>query len=313
MSSMGIIERTILCAIGVGLGACANDAAEGEPEAAQVAIAITQAPGGVQCLVVRVRSNTRTEEREIPVVPGSAITASLTGLPSGSVSLHAAAYDENCQALTAAAVPTWLSDPSEQPLMLVAGNATLWDLALRPNGVVNIATDWADDSANTTQPDVVRAITAGAVHSCAVSSNGLVRCWGSDTAGQLGDGANTMQAHPVTVPSVFDATALASGWEHNCAVLSSGLVACWGSNFYGESGSSATEAYGNPPASLHDISGVVALGAGANHSCALLQLGSVRCWGGNGWGQLGMDKSGSSTPVAVSDVSTAIAIATGAF
>ncbi len=42
-------------------------------------------------------------------------------------------------------------------------------------------------------------IGGGESHSCAMRSNGIVRCWGNNTYGQLGDGTNNPSTYAVTV------------------------------------------------------------------------------------------------------------------
>jgi alpha-tubulin suppressor-like RCC1 family protein len=100
-------------------------------------------------------------------------------------------------------------------------------------------------------------------------------------------------------------------------LLSSGRVKCWGSNDYGqlgngELGSGKERA---APVDVANLTDVVALAAGNDHTCALLSGGSVKCWGSNDYGQLGTGDSGSgkgqATPVAVSNLSGVLAVAAG--
>jgi alpha-tubulin suppressor-like RCC1 family protein len=86
--------------------------------------------------------------------------------------------------------------------------------------------------------------------------------------------------------------ALAVGGQHTCALLDDGAVRCWGRNDDGRLGYAITASVGDDeePATLGDVDvgGVaVEVVAGGVHSCARLQDGSVRCWGGNGSGTLG--------------------------
>ena len=83
-----------------------------------------------------------------------------------------------------------------------------------------------------------------------------------------------------------------AGERYSCAVLNTGQVACWGSNFYGQLGSatnSGTDA-ANPvpsPVGLPAGTSAVAVTAGGDHTCAVLNTGQVACWGQNIAGQLG--------------------------
>lgn len=89
---------------------------------------------------------------------------------------------------------------------------------------------------------------------------------------------------------------LASGDYHTCALLNNGQVRCWGSNEFGQLGHENTTIIGNKASPYNYIfqAGSVDLGgtaieiaAGKNHTCALLDMGRVRCWGANQQGQAG--------------------------
>ena len=186
------------------------------------------------------------------------------------------------------------------------------------------------------------AIVAGSNHSCALLDNGSVKCWGANSSGQLGlgdtiwrgDGPGEMgDALPAVALGSAPADAVAvAGDNHTCALLDDGSVKCWGSNSLGQAGLGDTLPRGDEPGEMGDSLPAVALGtnrtataisAGDNHTCALLDDGSVKCWGYNASGQLGLgDKQprgdgpgemGDSLPaVALGTNRTAMAIATGA-
>ena len=132
------------------------------------------------------------------------------------------------------------------------------------------------------------AVSAGERHTCAVTSDGAMRCWGWNPFGGLGDGTTTDRLTPVTVvglegPVVAEAT----GAYHSCAVTSSGAVQCWGGNQYGQLGDGTTTQRLTPVAVIGLGSGVVAVAAGFYHTCALTTVGAVQCWGANFTGRLG--------------------------
>lgn len=134
-------------------------------------------------------------------------------------------------------------------------------------------------------------LSAGSHHNCALLSSGTVQCWGDDSFGQLGDGHNGIQALPVRVMDLKSPVkALASGSNHSCALLATGSVHCWGANDHGQIGDGTVTTRHTPVAVSNlknDFDYAVRISAGGNHSCALLQNGSARCWGGNDDGQLG--------------------------
>jgi alpha-tubulin suppressor-like RCC1 family protein len=154
-------------------------------------------------------------------------------------------------------------------------------------------------------------IAAGLSHVCALTSAGGVVCWGRNSLGQLGNGALPVSAQPLPVPVMGLTTGiemLAMGWDHSCALATGGGVQCWGANDDGELGNGTTTASNFPVPVAGLASGVAAIAAGGNHSCALTTGGAVLCWGRNAQGQLGDGTTtASSVPVAVTGLSTGVA------
>lgn len=113
--------------------------------------------------------------------------------------------------------------------------------------------------------------------------------------------------------SIAGATRIASGAEHSCAITALGGVECWGRNSTGQLGDGSTteRRLATPVSGL--ASGVSAIAAGANHSCALNSVGTVKCWGNNNSGQLGNGggPGNQTTPVEVSGLTGVTAIAVG--
>ncbi len=147
-------------------------------------------------------------------------------------------------------------------------------------------------------------------HMCAVIS-GDIKCWGTNTYGQLGDGKTNPLQSVVSVTGITTATAVAVAQHHTCAVLASGSVQCWGYNGYGQLGNGTTT-NSSTPVTVTGISNAVAISVGQTSSCAALSSGSVQCWGRNDAGQLGDGTTtNSSTPVTVQGISTATDISVG--
>lgn len=152
----------------------------------------------------------------------------------------------------------------------------------------------------------VISVTAGANHTCALFTTGQVKCWGANASGQLGLGDTVNRGD---VPDQLGAnlpfvdlgdgvrvTALAAGDSHTCARLDDGSVKCWGANESGQLGQGDTTNRGSGPGEMGAALAPVDLGtglkataiaAGASHTCARLDDGSVKCWGANANGQLG--------------------------
>jgi len=84
----------------------------------------------------------------------------------------------------------------------------------------------------------VAQISAGWRHACARLSSGVVRCWGQNTFGQIGDGTTTTRPVPVTLAGTF--THLAAGRTHTCGTRDDGATVCWGRNELGQLGDGTT-------------------------------------------------------------------------
>jgi hypothetical protein len=161
----------------------------------------------------------------------------------------------------------------------------------------------------------VVAVAVGASHSCALTAAGDVKCWGSNQYGQVGDSTTTDRTTPVAVIGLVGVpSAIASGGrDHTCVLTSAGGAQCWGLNDHGQLGDGTTTNRGTLVPVLGLASGVAAVAARGQHTCAIAFGGDVFCWGWNGNGQLGDDTTTDhATPVAVSGLpGNAVAIATG--
>lgn len=108
------------------------------------------------------------------------------------------------------------------------------------------------------------------------------------------------------------AAALAHGHLHSCALTTAGGVMCWGTNTYGQLGDGTTTTSNVPVAVAGLSSNVTRIATGMYHSCALLNNGTVQCWGNNSIGQMGTGMtSPSSPPVQVAGLSGVVAIGVG--
>ncbi|PNH01840.1 putative E3 ubiquitin-protein ligase [Tetrabaena socialis] len=136
----------------------------------------------------------------------------------------------------------------------------------------------------------------------------LAICWGGNMDGQLGlghsrnigDGPGEMGDNLPTVDlgTGRTAVAVAAGERHTCAILDDGGVKCWGDNTYYQLGGDLMSSRGSAGSDMGDLLPYVDLGAGrtatsvaagSKHTCAVLDEGTLKCWGGNALGQLGSE------------------------
>ncbi|MCH7698846.1 MAG: hypothetical protein IH865_07910 [Chloroflexi bacterium] len=238
------------------------------------ACAVTSA-GGVRCWGINgagqlgIDSDAGPETCPGPT-PCSRIPLDVVGLTSGVASV-AIGESHTCAVTTAGGAKCWGANNRGQ-----VGDGTQVR-RLTPANVAGLATS-------------VASISAGAAHSCAVTTDDGVKCWGDNGIGQLGDGTLSGRTTPVDVSGLTSGVAaVAAGQNHTCALTTTGGVKCWGS---GPLGSETTELCfvsgefvpcSTTPVDVSGLtSGVAAVSSGASHACALLATGAVKCWGSNG-------------------------------
>ncbi len=202
------------------------------------------------------------------------VAAGVNGLQNGTTVTLAAGLFHTCALTNSKSLKCWGNNSDGQ-----LGDTTTTSRRT-PVDVVGIA-------------GVVRNFSVGAFHTCAVLTNGDVKCWGRY------DGAT-----PASVPGLAGGiTATAAGSRHTCALTAAGGVKCWGSNDVGQLGDGTTAPRSSPLDVTGLTAGVTAIAAGELHTCALMTSGHVKCWGYNAYGQIG-DGTASNRllPVDVSDL-----------
>jgi hypothetical protein len=135
----------------------------------------------------------------------------------------------------------------------------------------------------------------------------VVSCSASDAGGNVAD-----LSFRITVELLPGAVSVAAGIAHACALIADGTVRCWGLNSQLQLGTDEAAGTAPTPVEVPTVAGAVAISAGTAHTCALIDDGTVRCWGANLGGELGNGTpSGFSTPVAVAGLTNATAISAG--
>jgi alpha-tubulin suppressor-like RCC1 family protein len=157
------------------------------------------------------------------------------------------------------------------------------------------------------------SVSLGFEHTCVLLDDGNVKCFGGNTWGQLGLGDTNERGNApgqmgdalpvVDLGAGRTAKAISAGCGHSCAILDDGDVKCWGSGESGALGLGDTLDRGDMPGQMGDalptinlgtgrtavaVSASSASGTGYGHTCAVLDDGSVKCWGYNDAGDLGL-------------------------
>ncbi|MBQ48578.1 MAG: hypothetical protein CMP10_14320, partial [Zetaproteobacteria bacterium] len=157
----------------------------------------------------------------------------------------------------------------------------------------------------------VDKIVMGENHSCALFTNGSVKCWGessvlglgySSSNGGFGDGyLETGDTLPfMEFPAGRTATMIEAGKSHTCAVMDNDDLICWGDNSKGQLGLNDTDKRGDSGGEIganFEVTSVPSgrtvtdMALGWDHTCVVWDNNSVSCWGGNDYGQLGLDST----------------------
>jgi len=163
-------------------------------------------------------------------------------------------------------------------------------------------------SVNVGAATATQAVVAGGFHTCVLLDKGAIKCWGVNISGVLGQGdqqtrglaPGTMGDNllPIQLGAGPAVAQVAAGANHACARFTAGTVKCWGSGISGQLGLGASTFRGGFPGEMGDAlpfidlgpgtgASTIVSGAGADHICARLVSGGIKCWGANGSGELG--------------------------
>jgi alpha-tubulin suppressor-like RCC1 family protein len=161
------------------------------------------------------------------------------------------------------------------------------------------------------------AITAGAIHSLAIDSDGNLWAWGWGGAGRVGNGATTGNVTtPTQVSTGTTYTAIAAGHTHSLAIDSDGELWAWGYDGNGQLGNGSTSIDDiTTPTQLSTGTTWTEITAGNNYSLALDAGGNIWAWGAASYGQLGNGASAGNitTPLQVSTGTVYTTVAAGTY
>jgi alpha-tubulin suppressor-like RCC1 family protein len=183
-------------------------------------------------------------------------------------------------------------------------NGNVWTWGRNHNGQLGDGT--TDNRYTPAQVGIsnVVDIAAGYSHTVALDSDGNVWAWGYNGVGSVGDGTTANRLAPVKVKVLTDpveyltgVVSIAAGGYHTLAVKDDGTTStvwAWGWNGYGQLGDGTIDNRLAPVQvkvstdPVEYLTGVVSIAGGHKHSVALKSDGTVRTWGNNSFGQLGV-------------------------
>lgn len=154
------------------------------------------------------------------------------------------------------------------------------------------------------------SVANGQSHTCAILNDGTLKCWGLNDNGQLGQDNTTNVGKtagdmaaltPINLGTGAAALEVVAGNDYTCALLVDGTLKCFGNGTYGKLGQDSNTSYGSSGGQMAALNSInlgtgmraIKVAAGAQHVCALLSDGTVKCWGRGDGGSLGNSNSAS--------------------
>jgi alpha-tubulin suppressor-like RCC1 family protein len=131
-------------------------------------------------------------------------------------------------------------------------------------------------------------IVLGAEHTCGITTSGVLKCWGKNSLGQVGDNTTSDKLVPTIIDPGISYSKIQLGYGRTCGISSAGIFKCWGNNTYSRNGyDPLTFVNGNIPNTIDSGTTYTNLSLSIYHTCGITSDSSLKCWGSNSNGQLG--------------------------
>ena len=152
-------------------------------------------------------------------------------------------------------------------------------------GLLLVACDVTEPAVDLDEPEWL-AVSAGREHTCALSADARLACWGANDRGQLGLGDSADRADAAFVLTDVRFLAVSSGGRHTCGIDVQRALWCWGANDLGQLGDGSSRDR-RTPVQVSVQGPFTDVSAGDEHTCAVRASAEGLCWGANQAGQVG--------------------------
>lgn len=233
---------------------------------------------------------------------GTADNNHVTGVSSGSVVLSAGQTSASINF----SLPDNAFSDGEKFFQLELHSTNSYGVQIGANALAKVYIKDNESSYST-----VAQISSGYEHSCGILTSGVLKCWGANTYGQLGDGTTIDKSSPTTIDSGTSYSIVSAAGFRTCGVTTSGVLKCWGWNAFSQVGDGTATNRLSPTIIDSGVS-YLTVSVGPVHACAITSASGLKCWGNNANGQLGdFTTTTRSTPVVVDNAYTYSQISIG--
>lgn len=142
------------------------------------------------------------------------------------------------------------------------------------------------------------SVSAGDTHSLGIQKDGTLWSWGGGGEGQLGNNIKADISAPSKI-GVLTWSSVSAGAFHSMAINNDGTLWAWGQNNFGQLGNNGADSVAVPTLIAPGVNSWSVVSAGAIHTMAVRNDGTLWGWGANTEGELGTGNGDEPSPVQV--------------